>query len=221
MANNTDKDLGLDEIVKPIIIKEASIKDSFCNYTYEVNTGVGLGDKHKVNGENQVVDDMIAAFNKFNVHLACIDDIFKHSKTEITDIDTMHNHELTYLYHVTGFKMKGSVESESIILTGNKYVTAGSRIEFETPRIALDNLSSYKWYNELKAAADNARYEVEEYMNGKYIIAEVEETKPKMKQTKMTFMAPEAAEGKEPKESKEDKKAKKDAAKSVFDNSKV
>ena len=35
--------------------------------------------------------------------------------------------------------------------------TAGGRIELATPKIPLDNLSSYHWYNELKVAADNAR----------------------------------------------------------------
>lgn len=161
-------------------IVEASIKDDFCNYTYEVTKGVGLGDKHKVDGKGIVMDDMLTAFASFNVHLACIDDVFLHSKTEFDDIDTMNNHEFTFLYLVTGFKILGGEDNESIILSGNKYVSsAGGRIEIKSPKIPLDNLSSYKWYNELKTAANKARREVEEYKEGKYeaVLEDPEEEK--------------------------------------------
>lgn len=156
-------------------IVEASIKDDFCNYTYEVTKGVGLGDKHKVDGKGIIDDDLRNAFVKFHVHQACIDDVFKHSNTEVLDIDKMHGHELTGLYHVIGFKISGGNENESIILMGTKYLSLGGRSEIKSIKVPLDNLSSYKWYNELKKAADNARYEVEEYKEGKYTAVEYEE----------------------------------------------
>lgn len=155
--------------VNNFIINEAAIKDDFCNYTYEIIDGVGVGDKHKVNGSGIIEDDMRDAFRKLNVHLAAIDDVFKLSGIEIGDIDKFHNHELTGHYHVTGFKIKGGLENESIILIGSKFVgTAGGRIELATPKIPLDNMSSYKWCDELKAAADCAREEVALYKEGKY-----------------------------------------------------
>lgn len=215
----TDKQLEIDEIEKPIIIIEASLKDNFCNYKFKINTLQNYGAVHKVDGPGIIKDTLIDAFQNFNVHLAAIDDVFKHSKTEVVDIDTMHTHELAYLYHVTGFKMKGSSESESIVLYGTKYVSSGRRIGLETPTIPLDSLSSYKWYNELKAAADAARYEVELYEGGNYTIVEAEEEKPKLKQTKMTFLAPEGEE--KPTETKEEKAARKAAAKAKLEASKV
>lgn len=169
----------------------ASIKDDFCNYAYEITKGVGLGRIHKVDGKSGglIVDkDMLTGFGKFNVHLAVIDDVYKHSKVEINDIDTFHTHELTGLFQVTGFKTSGGEENESVILIGNKYVSAaGGRIELESPKIALDNLSSYKWYNELKTAVDKAKLEVQLYEGGKGTAAEPEEPKDKLKQGKISF----------------------------------
>ena len=184
-------------LVKEFVIKEASIKDDFCNYTFEVASGVGIGDTHNVKGKGIIMEDMRKAFSKLNVHLAMVDDIFKHSGVEFEDIDTMHSSDLAFLYSVTGFKIKGDVENESIILIGNKFVSsAGGRIELETPRIPIESTSSYKWYNELKSASDKARLEVELYKNGKYIPVEEEEEEKdpkKTKQTKMKF-APDLSE---------------------------
>lgn len=180
--NGKKSDDGVQEIKPPYIITEASINDDFCDYTFEINEGIGLGDTHKVKGSGIIKDDMRKAFSKFNVHLACIDDVFKHSDIEVNDIDNLHTDELTGHYHVTGFKIKGSKENESIILKGLKYVSsAGGRITIESPKISLDKLSSYKWYNELKTASDNAREEVKLYKEGKYEPVE-EEVKPNPKQ---------------------------------------
>jgi hypothetical protein len=161
---------------KSFTIKEASIKDDYCNYTFEITKGVGAGDTHSVKGSGIIEEDMRDAFRAFNVHLAAIDDVFKLSGIEIEDIEKFHNHELTANYHVNAFKIKGGSENESIILIGSKFVgTAGGRIELATPKIPLDNMSSYQWYNELKAAADKAREEVALYKEGKYTTAEEEE----------------------------------------------
>lgn len=161
---------------RAFVIKEATIKDDFCNYSYEIISGIGRGDSESAKGSNIIDIDMHKAFAKFNVHLAVIDDAFKYKGVEIADIDKEHNHELTGYYQVTGFKIKGGKENESIVLIGTKYVsTAGARMEIATPKIALDNLSSYKWYNELRKAADNAREEVALYKEGKYTEVEPEE----------------------------------------------
>lgn len=162
----------------------AQIKDDYCNYTFEIKSGVGIGDTHNVKGSGIVEGDMHEAFGKFNVHLACIDDVFKHSGIDFERIDEVAMHELTNTYHVTGFKIKGGKDNESIILIGSKHVSeAGGRIEIQTPKIPLDNFSSYKWYNELKEVADGARLEVALYKEGKYILADEPEPLPDPNQT--------------------------------------
>jgi hypothetical protein len=161
---------------RPFEIKEAKVKDDFCNYNYYVKEGVGAGDTHKVTGTGIVDRDMHLAFAKLNVHLAVIDDVFKHSNIEIGDIDNFHGHDLTVLYSVTGFKFSGSEDNETVVLIGTKYVTSAvGRIEIESPKISLDSGSGYKFYNELKEAADNAKEEVALYALGKCTQPEVEE----------------------------------------------
>lgn len=160
---------GAEDQLRNYVITEAKIKDDFCHYSFKTIRGLGVGEEHSVKIDNIITDDMKDAFSRLNVHLAVIDDVFKHADVEIDDIDTLHNDSLTLLYHVHAFKITGSEGDESIILMGSKYLhTAGGRMDIKTPKIPLDNLSSYPWYNELKTAADAARLEVARYKEGKY-----------------------------------------------------
>jgi len=148
-------------------ILSAKLNDGKCEYTYQIIDGVGLGDKHNVKGEGIFMDSLQEAFNGLNVHLACIDDVFKHSGVEVDNINNHHTDELATNYLISSFQMKGSSENESVILTGNKYVgSVGGRMEIKTPRITIDNLSSYAWHKELKAALDLCREEVALYKEG-------------------------------------------------------
>ncbi|MES2395636.1 MAG: hypothetical protein V4549_06520 [Bacteroidota bacterium] len=169
----------LDE--KPFKIMSASIVDDFCNYAFEIKSGVGIGDRHTVKGNGIVDQDMKDAFERLNVHLAAIDDVFKHSGIEVSNIDKLRPHVLTGDYEVTGFKIFALGENEAIVLIGHKHVScSGERMDLQTPKIPLDNLSSYQWYNELKEAADEARLEVELYKGGKCTkVEESDEEDPK------------------------------------------
>ena len=152
------------------------------NYQYEIIGGPQTGFKHKVDGIGIVDNDLKEAFAKLNVHLAVIDDIFHHSEIEVQDIDTMHNDPRATLYNVTGFRIKGNDESGAVILKGNKYLSGGARMELETPRTPMDDLSSYKWHNELKTAVDKCLLEVALYHAGKYTLVEEEEKPEKARQ---------------------------------------
>ncbi|MFL5810059.1 MAG: hypothetical protein ACJ749_11100 [Flavisolibacter sp.] len=165
-----------------ISITGAEIKDDLCNYSYEIVSGKHTGFTHNVKGTGLIDDDMRTAFSKLNVHLAVIDDVYKHSDIQIGDIDRMHTDDLALLFNVTGFKIKGGEENASITLLGTKYLSAGARMKLESPKIPIDNLSSYQWYNELKTAADKCREEVEAYHNGKYTPVQVEEEEPDARQ---------------------------------------
>ncbi len=171
-------------------IINAKITDDFCHYGYEITTGVGLGDVHPgVKGGNLIKDEMRDAFARLRVHLAVIADFFKFHGIAIDDIDKLHSHEITQLFYVTGFKIKGDEESETIQLMGNYHISSGARMDLETPPIHMDNLSSYKWRNELKDAADSCRGEVALYKEGYYTpVKEDEEDDdiPKAKQMKIT-----------------------------------
>jgi hypothetical protein len=188
------------ETVRPYKITEAVIKDDFCNYRYEITSGLGLNDGHDVDGKGIVLDDLKNAFVKFRVHVACVDGVFRYQGIELKDIDMHHEDEFVSHYVVTGFKIYGSGDNEAIVLIGNKFSPGFSeRMKVITPRIAMDNLSSYKWYNELKAAADIARQEVALYKEGKCIVVEDEEDeegnegKKKKYGKQLTIGSPEAS----------------------------
>lgn len=179
-------------------IREAQLKDGFCNYVMEVTEGHNKGDRHKVDGSSVHTDDLGKAFERLNVHLACIDDVFKHAGLDIDDIDKFHSHELAHQYRVGGIKLKGSDENIGVILIGSKDISqAGGRIELVSPKIPIDTLSSYKWYNELRDAVDNILYEVKCYREGKIMLTEddeEEEDKPKSKRVRQMTIADQEAE---------------------------
>lgn len=156
------------EEVKLFEITSASITDDLCNYSFEITDGIGLGDTHNVKGKGIIDDDLRNAFVTLNAHLAVIDDVFTHSDTDVDDINKMHGSELSQLYHVTGLKVKGSSQDESVILIGTKHVNSvGGRLDLITPKVPLNEFSSYRWAKELKKAVDAVRMEVELYKGGK------------------------------------------------------
>lgn len=162
-------------------IVEASLKDDFCNYKFEVLKGVGLGQVHSVTDKKNIIDeDLRKAFQKFRVHLAFIDDVFKIAGINVDDIDKFHKHDHTIDYTVSGFKMKSRKGYETIQLIGEKHVAMGWE-PIETPDIILDNLGGYQWYNELLDAANNAREEVALYGEGKCTPVEAPKEEPKDK----------------------------------------
>jgi hypothetical protein len=170
-------------------IMRGEIKDELCNYSYEITAGKALGFKHNVDGKGVIDEDMIKIAKKLNVHLAVVDDVFSVAGIEIKDIDKFHKHELTSKYVVTGFKITGDEEAESVQLFGSKRVSVGQRMKLESGKIPIDSASSYLHYNELREAVNSWRQEIAEYHEGKFTQVEEEEVvdDKEVKQTKITF----------------------------------
>lgn len=168
MKKDSKKSKKEDGPKKEYAITQAIIKDGFCNYSFKVLQGVGINGVHAVKGGGIILPDLEDAFEMLNVHLAAVDDVFKHSDVDVKNIDKMRNNELAALYKCTGFKMKGTDDMKKVILIGTKTVNVGGQIHLETPEVLLEKLSSYEWYNELKGAIEVAVNEVELYNEGKY-----------------------------------------------------
>lgn len=148
---------------KPIEIISASIKEGMCNYGYEIKTGVGAGDKIPTRkGSNLVHDDLYKAFFNLTIHLSIIDEVIELSGSET--IDDLMDDQVSSGFSIIGFKVTGNEENEGFVLIGDKTVRHGV-ITLETPKISLS--SAYPFFEELKASVNNARHEVELYMNGK------------------------------------------------------
>ena len=170
-----------------IKIKQASITDDFCNYTYEITEGVGLGDTHSVKGKGIIMDDLKNAFAKLNAHLALVDEADKRKAKNFEEAEAAGYVES---YDVSAITIKGGEGSESISLSGTKYVHGvGGRIDMKTPQIYVGEGATYKWYNELQSAAYKVCREVIEYANGKYTRVEDLESEEEKRQLKMDLEA--------------------------------
>jgi hypothetical protein len=164
------EDLLKDE--RELVIKSCVLKDDKPVYSFEKLKNPGKGDTENVKGAALVVPDMHKAFKKLNVHLACIDDAFKNADIQFESISKMHSEDLTQLYSVYGFKIKGKKDDEKVSLIGKKYLSVGGYGEIETPEVLMAEFSAYKWWNELKTAIDKCRHELELYRDGKCEVVE-------------------------------------------------
>ena len=149
---------------KLIEIRSAALKDMSCNYTYELLFGKTKGDVMTRKGAHIIHEDLDKAFSEMDVFLAHIDGTFSSWANNQTPIQDLEAHEDLKNYGVNGFKISGSDENKSVILSGFKETGYGI-INFETPKIKLE--SSYLYVQELRDRLNAVLDEVEEYMNGK------------------------------------------------------
>jgi hypothetical protein len=175
-SNRLKKNNDLEAFNKEVEIKSAILKDDFCNYSYELKSGITAGDELSRSGASIVHDDLKERFAQLNAHIAYMDMAYDMAKQDVIDIDDCHNNEIASMYYATGFKLSGNGENESVILTGIKHVKYGS-IDIKTPKLPFD--SSYPFANELRVAIDDCIAEVDAYMHGK--------TAPKMVQNEINF----------------------------------
>ena len=168
------------------VINGDIIKDDFCKYKYEIVKGVGKLNQYTGNGVHIVKESMKEAFAELNVHMANIDDVFKHADMEFDSLNEVGNEDLTFLYEVSGFQIEGSEENESVILLATKKISSGNRMNLKSPKIPLGDTSWYRWYNELKESISKCREEVALYHEGNYIELEPEE-KPNPNQSSISF----------------------------------
>ena len=152
------------EIEKPFQITSATIKDEVCEYGYEVLQGPQQGSKiPKCKGSFNVHEDMIAAFQNLDIHLADSEDAFDYVFPPEVYLEQLVEHELAGKFSVCGFRISGSDENLSYTLIGHKICKVGY-MALESEKLQKNN---YRFFEDLKAAINNAVAEVELYMNGK------------------------------------------------------
>ena len=162
---------------KDYVITQANLVDGMVNYTYEIKSGVGTGNVHKVKGKGLYKDDLTEAFHKLAVHLAAVDDIFRHASVE-GSLSHLRKHELSKKYMVDGIVIKGEEDQKLVVLIGTKDIQcSGDRMDLKTPSIPLDKLSSYDFKTDLNNAIETVLEEVELYHEGKCDMPEQEEQK--------------------------------------------
>ncbi len=123
---------------KPFEILSASLKDSYCNYGYEVMTGSNIGDViPSRKGAHFVHEDLEEAFANLDVFFAHIDGAFNSWSNNQTHLSEFEEKEELAQYRVSTFKIVGVEENKSVILSGTKFTLHGD-ISFSTPKIKLN-----------------------------------------------------------------------------------
>lgn len=167
-------------------IKAATLKESRCEYSYELCSGVASGDGLKRSGSALIHPDLQFAFDKLGPHLAVkCEEVDIEIVNDIADIEAFdpekHKDEsLEYQmsrFSVFGISITGSGERECVALVGEKRLSTNEYIPMKSPKIEFDG--DYKYRRELKAAVDNIKSEVALYMGGKHA--------PKFEQAKIDF----------------------------------
>lgn len=154
----------------PVVeITAAAIKDGYCNYTYLVKQGIGVGNVHSVKGKGLATKDLLDAMSKLNVHMAAVDGAFKHAGIEVHDTSEFHGHEITTEYSVSGIRVTGSEEEAAVKIIGTKRaIGVAGEMEIKTPKIHMDSLSSYHHAASLSWSVYTVLKEVLLYHEGKY-----------------------------------------------------
>jgi hypothetical protein len=171
-----------------IEIRGATLKSAFCNYIYELKTGVTSGDEIKRTGAAVVHNDLPAAFANLDVHLGMICEEIDISEIDFDNLPPRDEESIKKLkgkekelalliasFHVNQFKIEGTGENEGVILIGTKTLSTGDQLKLETPKVKWSD--NYEPMNELMSALTTCKNEVEEYSNGK--------AAPKLVQTDM------------------------------------
>ena len=174
-ADKLSKNLDKLNQEKDVEIKSAILRDSLCNYSYELMTGKTVGDVLNRKGNHIVHEDLSDAMSKFDVFLAHLDDAYTGNDNS-TELSFLESEPETENYSVSSFKITGVEENKSLILSGTKTVNAGA-ISFDTPKVKLNG--QYLYLNQLIETLDKVVFEVERYMGGK--------SAPQPEQMHMTF----------------------------------
>lgn len=160
---------------RPYVILQATIKDGLCNYQYQITSGDVAHDAHNVKGKGIVDEDMRTAFGNLSVHMAYMDGVFHLAGKGEQDIDTLKSDELTFNYRVKEIKIKKTKAFEAVTFVGEKHLSIVSGwADLVMPEVVLDNLTGYKWYNELIRDVEAVREEVALYKEGKYTLPEAD-----------------------------------------------
>jgi hypothetical protein len=187
VADTIDNSISTEPLIKPIVIRGANIKDSFCNYIYELTSGPTYGDGIKRSGASIIHNDLQLAMDRLKPHLAVICEQI--DDTKIKDIEDLENldpvgdyktnsiEKKVFMFFVTGFTLEGSGENESVSLTGFRRLSTGDDLALKSPKTKWAGV--YPFVDELRATVDLIIHEVEEYMNGK--------AAPKMVQQDLEF----------------------------------
>jgi hypothetical protein len=121
-----------------------------------------------------VHDDLLARFDRMKVHLVKICDLRK--ADTITD-GSIENYDLSILddYEVKGISIGGEEEHEGVVIIGARKFESGKVLNLVSPFTKFtDEHAPYEFESDLYNDVQACIYEVELYLEGKYLIKQLE-----------------------------------------------
>ncbi|MDP3452278.1 MAG: hypothetical protein Q8R90_04925 [Bacteroidales bacterium] len=120
-------------------------------------------------------DDLKKAFDRLTLHMVMICDL---RKSELISVETFESDEALKQfedYSVTGFSIGGEEEHEGLVIFGSRKFPSGKVLNITTPftKFSDDNdpyVFEAELYNDIQACL----YEVEQYLEGKFAIKQLE-----------------------------------------------
>lgn len=154
---------------KVIEVRGGKLKDIFCHYEYDHNLSPTVTNGNSVESEVPCHPDLIAAFKKFEPHLAIIFGDINQDYHEGADANKLGERDPIRLalqnWKVTKFKLVEYGDEEGIIISGSIDMVTGNA-PLNTPIITFLN-SKYDLADELRVVTNEVIFEIEEYLHGR------------------------------------------------------
>ncbi len=119
-------------------------------------------------------DDLLARFDRLKVHLVKICDM---KKAETITAENIENFDLKSLddYEVKGISIGGDDEHEGVVIIGAREFESGKVLNLVSPFTKFtDEHAPYEFESDLYNDVQACIYEVELYLEGKYLIKQLE-----------------------------------------------
>ncbi|MBS4056545.1 MAG: hypothetical protein KGZ82_04420 [Bacteroidales bacterium] len=157
-------------------IKKAKIKGRSLEVelTESVDTGNGpVTNEVVLKCTGLVHGDLLARFDRLKIHLVKICDM---KKSETITAENIENFDLSILddYQVKGFSIGGDDEHEGVVLIGAREFESGKILNLVSPFTKFsDGHAPYEFESDLYNDVQACVYEVELYLEGKYLIKQL------------------------------------------------
>lgn len=153
-----------------IKITKAEIKNRiFLKYWFIKSFGFKTN-KNNTDSDAPIHPDLQQAFNNLIPHLALItEQVKKPDVVNVIDLKEDTPEELEKRFSIKSFEVSGSIDDESIKISGHRILKNGKRVAIETPitkRPTKDG-DGYEFFDELVEKIEILKEEVFQYMEGK------------------------------------------------------
>lgn len=157
------------------IIRKAKVKDASAEVSYEILNEDGYRSEIVAKHSYPPHKDLLEAFGILRKHLVCLCDLREADLIHAEGDMELFDHEKLDKFTVTSFTIGGYDEYEGVVITGQKRLKSGKVLNLNTPfSLWMDENDPYEYEDCLYNDVARCIFEVEEYLNGKTAIKQLE-----------------------------------------------